>query len=322
VAAVAAALATGALYEFAGARRDRKRFPAPGQVRDGLHVLAAGEGQPAVILEAGIAASSLSWSRVQPEVARFTRAISYDRTGLAWCHRCERPLQLADILTGLDNIIGSDRPCIIAGHSFGALIAQIYAARNADDVAGLVLIDPPSLEDWTDPTPARRKVLARGIALSRRGALLCRFGIVRAALAMLAGGARAIPKAINKASSGRGASVTKRLVGEVQKLPRELWPAVQSHWSRRECFESMAKHLACLPEAAAAAANISSLGEIPLVVISGAHLNEADCAGHEAVARLSSRGKHLIAPAGAHWVHLDDPDLVVAAVREVVEQAR
>jgi pimeloyl-ACP methyl ester carboxylesterase len=322
VTAIAAALAGGALYQKAGALRDRRRLPPPGSVVGGLHVQAAGAGKPTVVFEAGIAASSLSWSRVQPEVAEFARAISYDRAGLAWSGRCRGRLTLEDILDGLRTVIGRERPCVLVGHSFGALIVQIYAARNPDDIAGLILIDPPPLAEWADPTPARRQMLARGIALSRRGALLCRFGIVRGALVMLAGGARAIPKAINKASSGRGASLTQRLVGEVQKLPRELWPAVQSHWSRGECFQSMAEHLACLPEAAAAAAHVPSLGDVPLVVISGAHLTESERAGHAAISRRSERGKHLSAPAGAHWVHLDDPKFVVAAVRQVVDEVR
>ena len=69
--------------------------PAPGTfVRVGrhrLHYRCEGVGTPAVVFDAGIAASSLSWSRVQPEVARFTRACSYDRAGLAWSDLSDTP---------------------------------------------------------------------------------------------------------------------------------------------------------------------------------------------------------------------------------------
>ena len=45
--------------------------------------MAAGrEGAPTVILEAGYNDVAETWSLVQPEVARFTRACSYDRAGL------------------------------------------------------------------------------------------------------------------------------------------------------------------------------------------------------------------------------------------------
>jgi pimeloyl-ACP methyl ester carboxylesterase len=139
------------------------------------------------------------------------------------------------------------------------------------------------------------------------------------ALAMLAGGGRWLPKTLNRASSGgRGASVTQRLVGEVRKLPQELWPAIQSHWSRPECFESMAQHLAALPATARAAAAAGPLGDLPLVVISGAHLTAEALDEHRGLARLSTRGEHIIASAGGHWVPLDEPEAVVRAIRQIV----
>src|SRR5688572_31766489 len=80
--------AAGLLYQGIGAARDRRRFGAPGRLasvgRHRLHYRCEGTGSPAVILEAGIAASSLTWSRVQPAIARETRVCSYDRAGLAW----------------------------------------------------------------------------------------------------------------------------------------------------------------------------------------------------------------------------------------------
>ena len=49
-----------------------------------LHVHCEGEGTPAVIFEAALGASSISWSLVQPPVARLTRVCSYDRAGFGW----------------------------------------------------------------------------------------------------------------------------------------------------------------------------------------------------------------------------------------------
>jgi pimeloyl-ACP methyl ester carboxylesterase len=42
----------------------------------------------------------------------------------------------------------------------------------------------------------------------------------------------------------------------------------------------------------------------------------------EQLARRSSRGKHIRAAGSGHWIHLDEPDLVVGAIREVVELSR
>jgi hypothetical protein len=104
------AIFAGLAYQAAGAWRDARRFSPRGRLIDiaphptaqtmrgggpggyRLHAHVSGEGEPAVVLEAGIAASSLSWSLVQPEVARFGRVCSYDRGGLAWSdpHRSRR----------------------------------------------------------------------------------------------------------------------------------------------------------------------------------------------------------------------------------------
>jgi hypothetical protein len=42
---------------------------------------------------------------------------------------------------------------------------------------------------------------------------------------------------------------------------------------------------------------------------------------HELV-RLSSRGTQVIAKNSGHYIQLDRPDVVIAAVRQVVDQAR
>ncbi len=81
-------LATGALYQFIGLRRADRTFVPPGTMvnvdRQRLHVVSAGTGTPAVLFEAGIASSSLSWARVIPGIATSTRAFAYDRAGLGW----------------------------------------------------------------------------------------------------------------------------------------------------------------------------------------------------------------------------------------------
>src|SRR5262245_42399404 len=81
-------VAAGALYQFVGSRRSARKFPTPGTIVEiawqRLHLVCAGHGGPAVVFESGIAASSLSWSRVLRDVAAFTRACAYDRAGLGW----------------------------------------------------------------------------------------------------------------------------------------------------------------------------------------------------------------------------------------------
>ena len=94
VSLVVVVLLAGMGYQRLASARDQRRFVAPGSFLDvggrRLHYTCAGTGAPTVLLEAGIAASSLSWSLVQPRVAGFSRVCSYDRAGLAWSEPGER----------------------------------------------------------------------------------------------------------------------------------------------------------------------------------------------------------------------------------------
>jgi hypothetical protein len=74
--------------QVSATNRERTRFPVPGRLVDvggyQLHLRCEGEGRPAVILESGFGMTSNAWRLVQPEVAKFTRVCSYDRTGYGW----------------------------------------------------------------------------------------------------------------------------------------------------------------------------------------------------------------------------------------------
>ena len=147
---------------------------------------------------------------------------------------------------------GVASPRILAGHSYGGLVVRAYAARYPREVAGMVLVDPVGALEWSDPAPSSRRMLKLGIRLSRRGALLARLGVPRIAFGLLTGGARKLPKWIARATSGPGAGLIDRVVGQVQKLPQELRPAIQAHWCDPKCFLGMAGYLEALPESAAA----------------------------------------------------------------------
>ena len=157
--------------------------------------------------------------------------------------------------------------------------------------------------------------------LSRLGALLARVGFVRLILILLTGEAPGAARGVARLFGSKVEGVLSRLVGEVQKLPPESWPLVQACWSQPKCFTAMARHLAGLPSSARDVAE-GSLGDIPLIVISAAQGWAARRDTHEQLAALSSHGRVIIAGQSGHWAHLDEPQLVIAAIRELVEQHR
>ena len=186
----------------------------------------------------------------------------------------------------------------------------------------MVLVDPVATQEWAEPSAAYLTTLQRGAMLSRRGASLARLGLVRLALSLLAKGWLAVPKMIARASSGRGAAITDQLVGQVAKLPRELWPMIQSHWCDPKCFEGMARYLEALPQSAAAVAQELSLKhalhDVPLTVLSAGNASPIQRAEHETLARRSSQGQIEIVPGSGHWIQVDRPDTLIQAIRKMV----
>lgn len=319
-------LLAGLMYQAVGVARDRKRVAAPGALASvgghRLHYRCSGEGSPAVVFEAGIAASSLTWSRVQPVVAQWTATCSYDRAGLAWSEQASTPRDLPALVAELHQLLASagvPPPYVLVGHSFGALVIRAFAGAHPSEVAGLVFVDPLHAEDWCEPSPHQRKLLRGGIFLSRVGAVLATLGIVRLSLALLSGGAPGAPRRFSRVFGRQAAALLEHMVGEVQKLPAEVLPAVQAHWSRPRAFRGMWQHLAAMPSCSADLARETvTFGDTPVVVLSARERDPRWLAADAALARASSNGRHIVVPHGGHWVHLDHPELVTQAIRTLL----
>ena len=287
-----------------------------------LHLIDKGASGPPVIFESGISATCLSWTALRTPVEGFARACSYDRAWLGWSDPARPPRTTENIVDDLHALLAAaeiPRPCFLVGHSFGGMLVRAYAAKYPGDVAGLVLVDPLSAAEWLSIPPAHARMLRLGVRLSRRGAWLARIGVVRAALAVLLAGGRRVPQWIARLSSGRGESVISRLVGEVRKMPPATWPMVRAHWCLTKSFQGLAGYLESLPASSAEAAALKETGAIPITVLSASNATPEQLEEREAWARRSPRGQHIVARKSGHWIQLDEPELVVSAVREMVD---
>jgi pimeloyl-ACP methyl ester carboxylesterase len=101
-----------------------------------------------------------------------------------------------------------------------------------------------------------------------------------------------------------------------------VYPFVQALWCQPKCFRAMSDHLAALEETAAAAGAVTSLRDIPLVIISSGDQPSETIAMHRKLARLSTQSRHIVAEKSGHWIQFDEPSVVVNAIHEVVERAR
>jgi pimeloyl-ACP methyl ester carboxylesterase len=309
--------------------RDSCKYRAPGTLvqlqNRTVHVQQLGAGAPPIILEAGIAASSLSWSVLQPQLAKVTATFSYDRAGLGWSAPTGRHCslsQMADELHQWIRALNVPRPYILAGHSYAAYILRVFARRFPDEIAGIILIDPLTPEEWIQPSRFQRWQIGRAVFFCRAGAVVSTLGVLRFCLWLLQRGNNSVPRGVLSSFGSAASDTVKRILGELAKLPPQTVRLIRERWGHPKFFLVMARYIRTLPACAAEAATSSIPAHIPVTVISGAHQPPIRMAEHRAIAARSAHGHHLVADKSAHWVHLDQPELIVQAAQDMLTQMK
>jgi pimeloyl-ACP methyl ester carboxylesterase len=278
----------------------------------------------AVLFLHGWPDSWFSFSRVLPLLPDDLRALAIDQRGFGDSDRPESgysiPEMADDAIAFLDAL---DIPrATLVGHSFGSFVVRAFAARRPEQVVGLVLVDPAT--EWLTADARRTRLLRGGQQLSRVGALLAHAGVVRACLALLTGGAPAAPRSFVKIFGPTAAQTLERLVGEVRKLPPELHPAVRALWCQPKCFHAVADHMSVLErgDPLISITGVALHRDIPVVVLSGGNQPAEQLAAHRMMAEASDRGRHVVASKSAHWIQFDEPELIVAAIKEIAQTVR
>jgi pimeloyl-ACP methyl ester carboxylesterase len=279
-----------------------------------------------VVFDAALAGSSLSWTIVQPAVAQFTTACSYDRAGFGWSEAGPQPRTVSRIADELYELLtrgGVRPPYVLAGHSFGALTIRVFAARHPTAIAGLVFIDPAHPEDWLDPPESERARIARGARLCRHGAVAARLGVASVVSALVSAGALSVARGIAALASRGGLQRSdEEVLAPVTKLPRDARAALKWMWTQPRFFEALGSQIQSICISAAEVLQDLDYGNLPLVTISATTASDERRARQDALARRSARGRHVIAKHSGHWIPLDEPETVVEAIRDVVQAAK
>lgn len=309
--ALAASLAAGASWQRLALAREARRPLARGRFVDApgvrLRVAASGEARPGpvVVLDCGIAGpTSASWAWVQRGVAAFAPVVSYDRAGLGLSGPGALPRDgrtLARELRAALAAAGQAPPFVLVGHSFGGLLARLFADEFPGDVAGVVLVDS------SHPRQARRA----GLRLWHE--------LMHAALRLAPWAAHA---GLMRALAALAPLPTRRLP-EPERSEQLGHYARPSHW-RGACREFDAWR----PLTNAQVESCGRLGDRPLVVLT-AGLSARHYPGwaerQAELAGLSSDAVHRVAAGADHALLVLDEvqsQAVVEAVRDVVAAVR
>ncbi len=300
----------GLLYQRLANIVDMRHYPPPGQLIDvrgcRLHFYRMGQsmGRPSVILEGGIPSTCLDWCKVQPAVAQFTQVCSYDRAGFGWSDSGQSGYTSQDLVEQLHVLLarsGLPAPYILVGHSFGGLTVRLYASTYPREVAGLVLVDSTP-EDLYDYQPELAHIAQQEMKQMNLLSLLAPVGVIRLALAA-------------------GLNPALQL-----NYPIEVRPVLQALFSQTRFLRETAHAQAALPESMAQVrASRNALPPLPLVVLS--QRIETDFGNPQAadtwhrlqrnLLTLSPEGRQIIAEKSGHYVQLDQPELVIDAIKSL-----
>lgn len=316
---------SGCLYQQLGGYFDRRRYAGSGRWIDigqgrKLYLLEQGSGGPTVIFEAGIAATNLNWRHLQGMVSQFAATASYDRIGLGWSSPCRTPRTPRNIAVELHEMLSSagiKPPYVLVGHSFGGLVMRRFALLYPEEVTSIVLVDPMRCEEWPPLDPEKQQMLDRGARLSNFAIPIARVGLVRLAVTSLFCRGRVAERLAGAAGDG-GKHVLGRIKSEVGKMPAEVWPIVAAHWSRPDFYAGLRSHVAAVPDTVREMQNAEPIRRIPVLLLTPGNslpLSE-DC-----LCRIGDNVRQLIAHESAHWIHLDEPELVIESIREIVGAA-
>jgi pimeloyl-ACP methyl ester carboxylesterase len=255
-----------------------------------VHLHCLGSGQPTVVIDAGIGASSIEWSPILEGLADTTRVCAWDRPGYGWSDPGPSPRttpQVAGELLELLKTSATEGPWVLVGHSFGGFTARYLAARHPEQVAALVLVE--------SSTPATEVVARRG---PRRSSPL----------------ARTVPVA----------------AGGVPHTREEIATFLNT---RRKAIMAQMDELKHFHASSEAVLQAGPLPDVPVLVLvrgrrawpEGAEGDAAEQAWAEAqaaLARLAPRGELRRIPDAGHSPHAEQPEVVMAAIRELVLRVR
>jgi pimeloyl-ACP methyl ester carboxylesterase len=323
---VAVLIAIGFLYQWLGAHYDRLRYARKGRwvdIGDGrrLYLMEKGSGGPTVLFESGIAATNLNWFYIQEQVSRLATTASYDRSGLGWsspCRTARTPGNIATELHELLNGAGIKPPYILVGHSFGGLVMRRFALSYPEEVTSIILVDPMRCEEWPPLDPTKQAMLDRGSKLSSYAIPIAQLGLARLAVTSLLCRSGRIAERLACAAGDGGMHVLGRIKGEVSKMPQEVWPIVAAHWSRPDYYAGMRSHVEAVPDTVREMQGAEPIRGIPVLLLTP---GKSSPLSENCLRRIGDNVQQVIAPASAHWIHLDEPELVINSILEMVMAA-
>ncbi len=286
--------------------------PAPGELVDiggrKIHLNCKGEGSPTVVFEAGMNEFSVQWATIQDALQATNRVCSYDRAGFGWSDVTEEPFTAERAVSDLQNVLVAanvPQPYVLVGHSFGGVNVRLFADKYPHEVMGMVLVDSAHEEQ------VERLPTVIGDATTELVSQFESFQQMNQ-LGLMALSPEQIP---------------------APNLPATAVSQYRAILASTSFFETAVTESEAFPQYLrdAKTQNATDFGDMPIIILTRGRadpfvgVSAADNAKYEAVwqelqldlTQLSTNTKQIIAEESGHYIHLDQPELVIEAIKEI-----
>ncbi|MBP3041905.1 alpha/beta hydrolase, partial [Bacillaceae bacterium Marseille-Q3522] len=307
-------LLSGFFYQIVKDRYFLKKYKPLGNLEeiDGkmMHYHCIGNGHPIVVLDSALGGNCLDWSWIQAEIAKYTKVVAYDRAGYGWSELTGTRRSSETIVEELRKLLQKAKlspPYILVGHSFGGLNMRLFQQKYPGEVAGMILIDSTPEKLFTDMPNETRKSYFRDRKMLKAAKFLASFGILR---------------------------LIKMPVGYFQ-LPENKKVIAKEAGYQTKAYLTAYNEMSSLEKSISQVTTGKGKLDIPLYVISrkkftGRSLSEdakvkAEEAWHKLqsnIAEISEKGRHITAENSGHYIHCDEPELVIGLLKEMIAETK
>jgi pimeloyl-ACP methyl ester carboxylesterase len=248
-----------------------------------------GKGTPTVILEAGQGDTSYNWIKVQTGGDGSYRVCSYDRANLGESDAAPKPRTYLDMARDLHALLTNayiEGPYILVGHSGGGLLIRVFRDQYPEEVAGLVLVDA------AHPDMGQR--LLEGLP----------------------------PKTLFESKALREWRIWLSYMSDSQGSAYQDQEGLDT--KANNALVKAAKPLRDLPLVVISRSpdNATFEGAPILPAVTNAKLRQIWQELQSELVGLSSNSTHIVASHAGHSIQREEPELVIDAIRKLVDAAR
>ena len=192
---------------------------------------------------------------------------------------------------------------------------QRFALEYPEETAALVLIDPMRPVEWPPFNAAANGRVRRAQRLTRMGGVFARVGITRLAARSHFCRSAKLSGFLIRLAGRHGEFLASRLDTEIGKMPAEVRPSIAAHWSAPRFYRGLMAHLDAVEATAREMYQVEPIGDLPVTV-----LTPASAGPPSNMEQYGRRVRHVVAERSLHWIHLDEPELVLRTILNAVVQ--